>query len=171
MKKIITLVLLFMMSATVFAETISLTATDRVKNLAGEETSWRFITGGAKIIGGGLVSGLGLSMLNHQESLFTSMVLVPLGVTLMIPGLVTFGWGVFDVFCGSRDYANEYDKLKLSSDSERDAQAAQYLKEKAEKDYRNRKPSWFNGFGLFSMNETPAEREYKAYTKAQSGAK
>lgn len=161
--KIIASLLLLVLSTAILAESAPLTATDRVKNMANEEASWRYITGGVKLLAGGLVTAFGYSLFSYRDNFFGALVLIPAGAIFMIPGLAIFGWGGYDLLFGSREYENQYDKLKLASDTNRDSQAAAYLQEKAAKDKQDRQPSFWNAFGLFSMFETPAEREYKAY--------
>lgn len=165
MKKVITLFLLLIMATTVLAATPPPSAADRINHLAGEEAAWRYISGGAKLIIGGLVTAAGYSLVTYRDNVFGAIILIPFGITLMIPGLITFGWGAVDLFFGSRAYENEYDQLKLSTDPQREDQASLYLKDKAEKDKQGRQPSFWNAFGLFSLFETPAEREYNAYLK------
>ena len=161
--KLWTLSLLIIMATSVLAQTNQpLTATDRVRNLAGEEAGWRYFSGGTKLIAGGVVTGVGYSLASFRENI-GAIALIPLGVTLMVPGILTMGWGAADLLFGSREYENQYDKLKLAGDADRETQAVTYLKDKSEKDRQGRQPSFWNGFGLFSMFETPAEREYKGY--------
>ncbi len=148
--------------------TQALTAADRVQNLANEEASWRWGSGLTKLGAGGVVTGVGYSMASFRENL-GAIALIPLGVTLMVPGVLVMGWGAADLLFGSRDYENENNRLKLAGDLDREPQAVAYLKEKAAKDRQGRQPSFWNGFGLFSMFETPAEREYKGYLQDTGG--
>ncbi len=108
-------------------------------------------------------------MASFRENL-GAIALIPLGITLMVPGVLAMGWGAADLMFGSRDYENEYDKLKLAGDADRENQAAAYLRDKSEKDHQGRQPSFWNGFGLFSMFDTPAEREYKGYLQDTGAA-
>ncbi|MDD5594507.1 MAG: hypothetical protein PHG97_07195 [Candidatus Margulisbacteria bacterium] len=163
-KRFIAGLLLLLMATTVLAESAPLTATDRVKNMANEEGTWRYLSGGGKLIVGGLITALGYSIYSFRENL-GAIFMIPFGATIMVPGVLTLGWGASDLLFGSREYENQYDKLKLASDTDRENQATLYLKDKSEKDKQNRQPSFWNAFGLFSMFETPAEREYKAYLK------
>ncbi|MDD4179252.1 MAG: hypothetical protein PHH14_04300 [Candidatus Margulisbacteria bacterium] len=165
--KIIASFLLLALTTAVLAESAPLTATDRVKNMANEEAAWRYATGGIKLIAGGLVTAFGYTLFSFRDNVIGAMVLIPVGATFMIPGLVIFGWGAYDLLFGSREYENQYDKLKLASDTNREDQAVTYLKEKSTQDRQSRQPSFWNAFGLFSMFETPAEREYKAYLQEQ----
>ncbi|MFA6548790.1 MAG: hypothetical protein WCT39_02520 [Candidatus Margulisiibacteriota bacterium] len=143
-----------------------LTATDRIKNMATEESNWRWITGGVKVIAGVLVTAGGYSLFNAgRDNFFKALALIPLGTIVMVPGVLMFGWGGYDLLFGSRDYENQYDKLSKVADTDRETQALDYLKTESAKDKQDRQPSFWNGFGVFSMFETPAEREYKAYLK------
>jgi hypothetical protein len=163
--QIASLILLAVMATSVLAQTAPpLTATDRIKNMAGEEATWRYISGGAKLVGGAILTGVGYSIFSFRDNI-GAIVMIPFGLTLMAPGVITLGWGAADLFFGSREYENQYDELKLASDTEREPQAVAYLKDKSEKDHQSRQPSFWNGFGLFSLFETPAEREYNGYQK------
>ncbi len=165
--KLIAILTLLVLACSLAAQAAPLTAADRVQNLANEEAGWRYFSGGAKLVAGGLVTGAGYSLASYRENL-GAIALVPLGVTLMVPGVLTLGWGAADLVFGSREYENQNDKLKLASDADREPQAAAYLKDKADKDRQGRQPSFWNAFGLFSLFETPAEREYNAYQKDQT---
>ena len=163
--RFIAAVLLLSISFAVFAQTIPFTATDRVKNLAHEEVTWRWIGGGVKVVAGAILTGFGYSLVTFRDNAYATAVVIPLGIIALIPGVITLGWGGYDLLFGSREYENAYDKLKLSSDAEREDKAILYLKEKAAKDKEGRKPSFWNAFGLLSLFESPAEREYNAYLK------
>ncbi|MBI5699429.1 hypothetical protein HZC35_03850 [Candidatus Saganbacteria bacterium] len=168
MKKYIALLLLslFVFSFTLSAFAEPLPAADRVKNMANEETGWRYMSAGGKMFLGGLLIGTSIGLWQAaQSNVLAAMGLIPLSVITGVPGVLTFGWGTADLFFGSREYENEYDKLKLAGDTDRENQAALYLKEKAEKDKKDRQPSFWNAFGLLSMFPTPAEREYSSYLK------
>ncbi len=168
MKKYIALLLLslFVFSLALTANAEPLPAADRVKNLANEEAGWRYVSGGGKLLVGGVLIGTSVALWQSaQSSVFAALGLVPLSVICGVPGVITFGWGAADLFFGSREYENQYDKLKLASDPDRENQAALYLKEKSEKDKKDRQPSFWNAFGLLSMFPTPAEREYSNYLK------
>lgn len=148
-----------------------LTAADRVRNLANEESAWRWGSGLTKLIVGGAVTAAGYSLFSVRDNFFAALACIPLGATIMVPGVLVMGWGGLDLMLGSREYEGQYDKLKLASDADRENQAVTYLKDKSEKDYQGRQPSFWNGFGLFSMFDTPAEREYKGYLKDAGGTK
>jgi len=171
MNKIISLFLIFLfvfsISSSVLAADPVPNASDRIKNMANEEGAWRYISGGTKLVVGGLVTALGYSIFSFRENI-GAIVMIPFGLTIMVPGVLTMGWGAADLVFGSREYENQNDKLKLAGDADRENQAVFYLKEKSEKDKQGRQPSFWNAFGLFSMFETPAEREYKAYLKDRS---
>lgn len=164
--KLISLLLLLALSSSILAQTAPLTATDRVKNMANEEAAWRYASGGGKLVAGGVLLGTGIALWQSAaQNIFTVLALVPLSIVVGVPGAVILAWGATDLLFGSREYENQYDKLKLAGDNDRENQATLYLKDKSEKDKQSRQPSFWNGFGLFSMFETPAEREYKAYLK------
>jgi len=162
------LILLFSVSSAVFAETVPLTATNRVKNLADEESAWRWGSGTVKLVAGGAVVAAGYPFVTVRDNPIAAALLIPLGIVIMTPGIVIMGWGGYDLLFGSREYENQYAKLKLSSDPAREDQALLYLKEKSTKDKQSRQPNFWNAFGLFSMFETPAEREYNGYLKERS---
>ena len=165
--KLLSIILLVTLSSAVFAQAAPLSAADRVKNLANEESTWRWISGGIKFVSGALITGLGYSLASYRDNIIGAMVLIPIGSVIMIPGVIILGWGGYDLLFGSREYENQYDKLKLSSDTEKENLALQYLKDKSVKDKNDRQPSFWNAFGLFSMFESPAEREYNGYLKEQ----
>jgi hypothetical protein len=169
MKKVMTLFMLLLFLASTFSSACraeQLTAADRVKNLAQEEVNWRYLSGGGKVLLGGVLLGSGIATYSAaQQNFFTAIALIPLSLILAVPGAITLGWGAFDLLFGSREYENQYDKLKLASDPAREDQAVEYLKAKAEKDEKDRQPSFWNAFGLFSMFKSPAEREYQNYLK------
>lgn len=169
--KLIALVMLMIMSSAIFAESAPLTATDRVKNMSNEEATWRWIEGGAKFVVGAVLTGAGYSAVSYRDNPFGAMVMIPIGIITLIPGVITLGWGGYDLLFGSREYENQYDKLKLASDPAREDQALTYLKEKSAKDKQDRQPSFWNAFGLFSLFETPAEREYNGYLKDRNQAR
>lgn len=163
--KFIALVLILFMSSAIAAQSTSLTATQRVENLANQEASWRWISGLTKLVVGGVVTATGYTLASARDNIFAMIILMPVGITIMVPGIIVMGWGASDLLFGSRDYENEYGKLKLAGDSGGEDQAVLFLKEKAAKDKQDRQPSFWNAFGLFSMFESPAEREYNAYLK------
>ncbi|MFA5113973.1 MAG: hypothetical protein WC529_06755 [Candidatus Margulisiibacteriota bacterium] len=169
--KTIALVLLMTFSLGIAAQAAPPTATDRIKNMANEESAWRWGSGLIKLAVGGAVTAAGYSLFAIRDNLFVALATIPLGITIMVPGVVVMGWGGYDLLFGSREYENEYDKLKLSTDPAREDLALQYLKTKSEQDKQSRQPSFWNAFGLFSMFETPAEREYNGYLKEQGAAK
>lgn len=162
--KLIAGLLLLSLASSALAAAAPMSATDRVNYLANEEAGWRYASGGLKMAGGGLLTALGYSIFSFRENI-GAIVMIPFGLTLMVPGVLTFGWGTADLIFGSREYENQSDQLKKATDADRENQAALYLKEKAEKDHQGRQPSFWNAFGLFSMFETPAEREYHAYLR------
>lgn len=168
-----TLVMISILSLTAvasFAEIkLPITAAQRVQNLANEETTWRYIGGGSKLVVGGLFSALGYTLVSYRENFFGAMVAIPMGIGILIPGVAIAGWGAVDLLFGSREYEDQYKRLETTPEPQREQTAADYLKAKSEKDHKDRQPSFWNGFGLFSMFETPAEREYKAYLKGGSG--
>jgi len=168
MNKIVSMLLIFLflfsITSIVLAADPVPTASDRIKNMANEEGAWRYISGGTKLVVGGLVTAFGYSIFSFRENI-GAIVMIPFGLTMMVPGVLTMGWGAVDLLLGSREYENQYDKLKTAGDADRENQAVSYLKEKSEKDNQSRQPSFWNGFGLFSMFDTPAEREYNAYLK------
>lgn len=153
------------MSSVIFAQSAPLTAAQRINNMANEEASWRWISGGTKFVIGAVIAGAGYSFASFRDNVFGAMVMIPVGTIIMIPGIITMGWGGYDLLFGSREYENENAKLKLASDAAREDEALLYLKEKSARDKQDRQPSFWNAFGLFSMFETPAEREYKGYQK------
>lgn len=146
----------------------TVSATQRIGNLAREEANWRYIGGGTKVAVGGLISAVGYNMVTYRENFFGAMVMLPLGAITLVPGVATLGWGLSDLFFGSREYEDQNKKLEAVPEPQKEQTAADYLKAKAEKDNKDRQPSFWNGFGLFSMFDTPAEREYKAYMKDKS---
>jgi hypothetical protein len=169
MKKFISLIVLLALSSTLLAQTVPLTATNRIQNMANEEAAWRYASGGGKVVFGGVLLGTGIAMWQSAgQNIFTVLALVPLSIIIGAPGAVIMGWGAADLLFGSREYENQNGKLKLASEVDRENQATLYLKDKSEKDKQSRQPSFWNAFGLFSMFETPAEREYKAYLKDRS---
>lgn len=163
--KIVTLLLLVTIATAVGAESVPMTATDRVQYMAKEEAAWRWGSGLTKVIIGGAVTAAGYSLFSIRDNLIVALAMIPIGATIMVPGIIAMGWGAIDLLFGSREYESQYDKLKLSADPAREDEALQYLKTKSAQDKQSRQPSFWNGFGLFSMFETPAEREYKAYQK------
>lgn len=166
--KIIAAILLLSVSSAVFAETVSLTATDRVKYLADEESAWRWGSGTVKLVAGGAVVAAGYPFVTVRDNPIAAALLIPLGIIIITPGITLMGWGGYDLLFGSREYENQYDKLKLSTEPTRESEAMLYLKEKSAKDKLGRQPSFWNAFGLFSLFETPAEREYNGYLKERS---
>jgi hypothetical protein len=163
--KFIALILLLALATSVLAESVPLTASARIKNMANEEATWRYLSGGGKLLVGALAAALGYTLFSFRDNILGAMILIPIGATVMIPGLISFGWGAMDLLFGSREYENQHDRLKTLTEPERENQAVNYLKEKAEKDRQGRQPNFWNGFGLFSVFPTPAEREYQAYLK------
>ncbi|HTY13436.1 MAG TPA: hypothetical protein VMD02_04535 [Candidatus Omnitrophota bacterium] len=173
MKKYLSIILLLLFivnfSLPAFADAAPMSAADRVKNMAGEEAAWRYISAGAKIVAGGLLLAGGIGLYNAgQSSFFAAIALIPLSFMVGIPGALTIGWGTVDLLFGSREYENQFDKLSLLSEPDKENSALSYLKTRSESDHQSRQPSFWNGFGIFSMFETPAEREYKAYLKDRS---
>jgi hypothetical protein len=162
--KLIALALLLAFSSAVFAAA-PLTAADRIKNLAAEESAWRWGSGLIKVAAGGAVAVAGYSLFAVRDNIFATVVLIPIGTAIMVPGVIIMGWGGYDLLFGSREYENQYDKLKLADEPAREEEALSYLKTKSASDKQGRQPSFWNAFGLFSMFETPAEREYNAYNK------
>jgi len=171
MNKTVSLFLIFLfffsIASSVLAADNVPTASDRIKNMANEEAAWRYLSGGVKLIFGGAVTAAGYSFFTFRENI-GAIIMIPLGVIFMVPGILTMGWGAADLLFGSKEYENQYDRLKLAGDADRENQAVSYLKEKSEKDKQGRQPNFWNAFGLFSMFETPSEREYKAYLKDRS---
>ena len=160
----LTLTILFLFMS--LGQAMPLSASDRVNNLANEESTWRWIGGGAKVIAGAALTGVGYSLISFRGNDYVAAMLIPLGIIAMVPGVITLGWGGYDFFFGSREYENQYEKLKLiSGETTREDQALQYLKDKAAKDKQVRQPSFWNAFGLFSMCVSPSEREYNGYLK------
>jgi hypothetical protein len=144
-----------------------LSATDRVKNMADEERNWRFASAGIKgLIGAGLIA-TGISAINGaKDNFFATLAVVPLAIAWFeVPGVITVGWAAVDLLFGSRQYEDTHANLQKIDLSNREMTAADYLKTQSAKEKKEREPSFWNGFGLFSMFEKPAEREYKAYLK------
>ncbi len=164
---IMILLLVFSMVSTVMAADSITTASARIQGLANEESAWRYISGGLKLIFGGVITATGYSIFSFRENI-GAIVMIPLGAALMVPGILTLGWGTSDLLFGSREYENQYDRLKALPDPDRENASALYLKTKAEKDNKDRQPGFWNAFGLFSLLPTPAEREYAAYLKDTS---
>ena len=143
-------------------------AFDRLKGLADEEFVWHYFSPTLKLLGGaGLVSG-GKVVLDSGIG-WGQIVTVPLAAFLAVPGAIMFGQGVYDMLYGPREFYDEYHQLKQLGEAERESGALAYLKSRAEQDRRDRQPTFWNGFGLFRLPLSPAEREYNAYLKESKG--
>ncbi len=162
--------LLLILSTSVLAASTPMSATDRVNSLANEEAGWRYASGVIKVATGALLGGLGYTLLSANSGL-GAIATVPFGIVTAIPGVALLTWGGADLILGSREFENQNDKLKQAAEAERENKALTYLKDKAAADHQGRQPSFWNGFGLFSMVETPAEQAYNAYLKDRGQTK
>ncbi len=140
----------------------SRSAFDRLRSLADEEFVWHYFSPTLKLIGGaGLVGGG--KVVFDSGSGWGQIVTVPLAAFLAVPGGIMFAQGAYDMIFAPREFDDEYHKLKRLGETERESAALAYLKTRAEQDRQGRQPTFWNGFGLFRLPFSPAEREYTAY--------
>ena len=137
-------------------------AFDRLRSLAHEEFVWHYFSPTLKLLGGTGLVGAGKVLLDSGTG-WGQIVTVPLAAFLAAPGAIMFGQGVYDTIFSPREFDDEYRQLKRLGETERESAALTYLKTRAEQDRQGRQPTFWNGFGLFRLPISPAEREYNAY--------
>jgi hypothetical protein len=80
-----------------------------------------------------------------------------------------FGRGAYDMVFSPREFDDEFRLIKRLGETERESAALAYLKTRADQDRQGRQPTFWNGFGLFRLPISPAEREYNAYLNEHKG--
>ena len=137
-------------------------AFDRLRSLAHEEFVWHYFSPTLKLLGGTGLVGAGKVLLDSGTG-WGQIVTVPLAAFLAAPGAIMFGQGVYDTIFSPREFDDEYRQIKRLGETERESAALAYLRTRAEQDRQGRQPTFLNGFGLFRLPISPAEREYNAY--------
>ncbi|MFA6431065.1 MAG: hypothetical protein WCV91_01585 [Candidatus Margulisiibacteriota bacterium] len=163
MKIKISVIFIFLSFILVLNSFAATTALDGVKKLSDGEANGRLLNGSVKIIGGGLLTAGGIAAFNGVENIWGKLALLPFASVVSATGLVTAVWGVGDLVFGPREYEDSYSRINRLPDDQKETGAFEYLKTKAEKDKKDRQPSFWNLFGVLSMFETPAEKEYNQY--------
>jgi len=139
------------------------TALGGLKKISDGEANGRVLNGSFKIVGGGLLTYGGVAAFNGIDNLWGKLAILPFASVVGATGVVTALWGVGDLVFGPREYEDSYSRIGKLPDDQKETSAFDYLKTKAEKDKKDRQPSFWNLFGVLSMFETPAEKEYNEY--------
>ena len=142
-------------------------AFDRLSSLTHEELVWHYFSPTLKLLGGAALVGGGKVAFDSGAG-WGQVVTVPLAVFLAVPGAVMFAQGVYDMVFSPREFDDEYRRLKRLGETERESGALSYIKTRAEQDRQSRQPTLWNGFSLFRLPVSPAEREYNDYLKSKS---
>jgi hypothetical protein len=137
-------------------------AFDRLRSLTDEEFVWHYFSPTLKLLGGAGLVGAGKVLLGSGTG-WGQIVTVPLAAFLAAPGAIMFGQGAYDMIFSPREFDDQYRLIKRLGETERESAALAYLKTRAESDRQGRQPTFWNGFGLFRLPTSPAEREYNAY--------
>jgi hypothetical protein len=144
------------------------TAFDRLGSLAHEELVWHYFSPTLKLLGGAGLAFGGKVVFDGGTG-WGQIVTVPCAAFLAVPGTIMFAQGVYDTIFSPREFDDEYRQLKRLGETERESAALAYIKTRAEQDRQSRQPTLWNGFSLFRLPVSPAEREYNAYLNERGG--
>jgi|GEM_PF-5230703 len=147
-----------------------LSAEERFKKLKEIETANRKTEGFGKVGFGIIALACGNQIVNNPgpAGMWSTGIEMGMGVGLEIAGGVLSCWGISDLWFHTTQIEMDYHEMTQLPVSEKENYSFEYLRNNALEAKTKRMPSVWNLFGLLSLNETPAEIEYKEYLKDHS---